>query len=69
MTVRKVPKEAKVVLVQECLALLQELYPHEPTKAIEYLLIFFTGVDLVGIREELTEAKRARALAKKIGLN
>lgn len=49
----KPPAESKVELMRKCAEALRVKYPHQPDTAIEYLLNFFTAVDLVGIISEL----------------
>lgn len=54
----KPPSQPKAQLMAEITAIMQERYPMNPVGAIEYLLNFFTGADLVGIRDELQREKR-----------
>lgn len=49
----KPPAETKIELMRKCQDALQTKYPHNPDTAVEYLLNFFTAVDLVGILSEL----------------
>jgi len=51
------PAEPKVDLINDILGLAQEKWPNDPRTAIEWFLIFFTGADLVGIRDELRKKK------------
>lgn len=49
----KPPTETKAQLMDECSRMLR-VVPFDP---IEYLLNYFTAVDLVGIRDELKEKR------------
>lgn len=50
----KPPAETKAELMMQIGELLQKQYPVEPHKAIQYLLNYFTSVDLAGIKKDLT---------------
>lgn len=54
----KPPAEPKAQLMVQVLELLQEKFPTQPDAAILLLCNYFTGADLVGIRDELQREKR-----------
>lgn len=49
----KPPKETKAELMEQVWSACMRKWPHQPDKAIDYLLNYFTSADLVGIREDL----------------
>ncbi len=54
----KPPAEPKAQLMLQVLNLLQEKFPVQPDAAILHLCNYFTGADLVGIRDELQKEKK-----------
>lgn len=53
----KPPTETKAALMEQTLAALQVRYRNNPIAAMEYLLNYFTSVDLVMIRDELRKGQ------------
>lgn len=53
----KPPTQTKAQLMAAALVDLQRAYPDRPFDAAEYLLNFFTAIDLVAIREDLERRK------------
>lgn len=49
----KPPTQTKAQLMKLVSLKVQERYPTQPDRALEYVLNFFTSVDLVGILEDL----------------